>query len=77
MMGFIKDFGLCGSIGLLVGIALVSWVEPATAGGVGLLLVACTLVWTIFGGIWRSVRKKHKEKQGKENMADKWVACDG
>jgi hypothetical protein len=64
-MGFIKELGIGGSIGLLVGIALVSWVEPTTAGGIGLLLIVGTLVGMIVGGIWTGVRKS-REKKGTE-----------
>ena len=67
-MEFIKELGIGGSIGLLVGIALVSWVEPATTGGIGLLLIVGTLVGMIVGGIWTGVRKG-REKKGAEDEA--------
>ena len=47
----LKDLGISGSIGLLAGIALVTWIEPTTPGGAGLILVVAVLVAFVVGGI--------------------------
>jgi len=47
----VKEFGLGGLIGLLLGIGVVSWVEPTTTGGVGLILLVTIVLGTVVGGI--------------------------
>lgn len=69
-MDAIKDIGLGGSIGFLVGIALVSWVEPTTSGGVGLLLVLGVLVGIVVGGIWTATHQPSEENHVQKSSQD-------
>jgi hypothetical protein len=55
----IKNLGIGGAIGILIGIALVSWVQPTTYGGTGVLIV----VPMIFCGVVGSVLSKIFGKQ--------------
>jgi hypothetical protein len=61
-MGFIKELGLGGIVGLLLGIALVSWVQPRTTGGVGLILLVGVGVGTVVGGMWLASKRGRKDK---------------
>jgi hypothetical protein len=61
-VGFIKELGLGGVVGLLLGIALVSWVQPRTTGGVGLILLVGVGVGTVVGGIWSAAMRGRKDK---------------
>ena len=47
--GTIKTLGAWGSIGVLVGIGLVFWVEPTSPGGVGLVLLVSVLGAMVVG----------------------------
>ena len=40
----IKSLGASGMLGVLLGIGLVSWIEPDTPGGTGLIIVVSVLV---------------------------------
>lgn len=40
----VKDFGLPGIIGILIGLGLVWWVAPTTPGGTALLIALPVLV---------------------------------
>ena len=53
-----KDFGLPGIIGLLIGLGLVTWVDPKTAGGTAILLAVPVCVCVAVGGAVALFRKK-------------------
>jgi hypothetical protein len=58
----LKELSLGGLIGLLAGIGLVTWVEPATTAGAGLLLLVCIALGTAIGGIVSAVKEKKGQK---------------
>jgi hypothetical protein len=43
----IKSLGAGGALGVLLGIGLVSWIEPDTPGGTGLIIVVSVLVTSV------------------------------
>lgn len=47
MLEWVKSVNVPTALGILVGIALVTWVQPATIAGVGLLIVVTTLTCII------------------------------
>jgi urea transporter len=55
----VTNLGIGGTLGLLVGIALVLWVQPTNTGGTTILIVIPTLVGIAIGGaVARLVRKR-------------------
>ncbi len=44
MLANLQKLSIAGGIGLLIGIAAVSYIEPTNAGGTGLLLVICMVI---------------------------------
>lgn len=50
-MELISTIGAGGLAGLVVGLLLVAWVEPATVGGQLLLIVVCAGLGVIVSGI--------------------------
>ena len=59
MWGVIKELGVAGGIGFLVGLGLVSWVQPTTEGGTGILMLIPTLMGMIVGGIVSALRGRN------------------
>jgi hypothetical protein len=51
MFSVIKDLGIAGGIGVLIGIGLVLYIKPTETGGVGLLIALPTIICTTIGGI--------------------------
>ena len=56
-MSFLKTTSLSASVGLILGIMAVIFVEPATDGGVGVILLVCVTASTVAGHLIRLVRK--------------------
>lgn len=56
-MRTVASLGLSGSIGVLLGVALVTWVQPTTMGGSGLLVLVPVLICTVIGGVIVRLRK--------------------
>jgi hypothetical protein len=50
-MPLLPKLGIGGTIGFLVGLGLVSWVQPTERGGVTLLVVIPVIVGIAIGGI--------------------------
>lgn len=65
MPGFVKDAGVGGAIGLIIGLCAIAWVAPETGGGIGLLIVTCTAVVTIIGAVFGLFRSKPAAKPRK------------
>ena len=65
MLDAIKGFGLSGSLGLLLGILLVSYIKPTEDGGVAILILIPTVFFSICGSIigW-FIGKKDKSNTG-------------
>ena len=57
MIGTLLKLGVPGAVGLLLGLAMVWWVEPTTDGGTALLLVIAIAVCIVVGQIVLSLRK--------------------
>jgi len=38
-----------GGLGFLIGILMVIWIEPSTFGGTALIVIVCTIVFTVIG----------------------------
>jgi len=54
-MGNLAKLTISGAIGLLLGLAAVIWVEPDNAGGVALIIVACTALTIVTRAIIRLI----------------------
>jgi hypothetical protein len=65
----VKELGLGGLIGLLLGIGVVSWVEPTTTGGVGLILLVTIVLGTVVGGIRLRGRQGRDKARGAPRYA--------
>jgi hypothetical protein len=67
MWDIIKEFGIGGVIGLLIGLGIASWVDTTTNAGTGILIVVCVLVFGAFGQLlgW-AFGKKNKNKPDDE-----------
>jgi hypothetical protein len=64
-VGFIKELGIGGVVGLLLGIALLTWVQPRTTGGVGLILIVSIGMGTVVGAVWSAARGRGADKSKK------------
>lgn len=62
----LKNLGIAGGLGALLGLALIWWLEPSNAGGIGLLLFIPTVVCTTLGGILSLLLGKQKEPDDKK-----------
>jgi hypothetical protein len=63
VISLIKDLGVAGGVGALIGIILVFYIEPTEAGGIALLVAIPIMIATIIGVL---LRGKGKEKEGKD-----------
>lgn len=62
MLAWVKQYGLPGVVGALLGICLVVWIQPTTTAGVGLVIITVVLLCVVlastavslFGGQKRS-----------------------
>jgi hypothetical protein len=61
MLGAIKGLGLAGSLGLLLGILIVSYIKPTEDGGIAILILIPTVIFSSLGSIvgW-FIEKKNK-----------------
>ncbi|MDW4497054.1 hypothetical protein R5H30_03600 [Sulfitobacter sp. D35] len=50
-MDILTKIGTGGVIGLIFGLALVAWVQPATVAGQALLVVVCTAAGIVLSGV--------------------------
>jgi hypothetical protein len=55
---WIKQYGIQGIVGALLGILLVSWIQPSTSGGVGLILLISVLLSVAVSALISLLRKK-------------------
>lgn len=63
LVELIKAFGPPGMIGVLLGVAVVTWVRPGTAAGAALLIVVCLcLVMLAYAAFRLVLRLAGKEK---------------
>ncbi|MEX0320133.1 MAG: hypothetical protein AB3N21_19430 [Ruegeria sp.] len=60
------SYGAWGAFGLIAGLALVTWANPDTNAGVGLLLVICLAVSLIVRGLWFWITASPEEEGGEE-----------
>lgn len=69
------SYGAWGAIGLIAGLALVTYASPDTTEGVGLLLLICLAVSLIVRGLWGWFRQKRaapeSEEKDEEDADDK------
>jgi hypothetical protein len=63
MLEAVAKLGVSGGIGLLIGIALVWWVEPTSTGGTVLLLVICIIGSTVLGGVISGSKKQDAKSE--------------
>ena len=49
MLGLIKKLGTSGSVGAIVGVGLVVWIEPTTNAGIGLIIAVSVLASVVVG----------------------------
>jgi hypothetical protein len=59
MMEIVAKLGIRGLVGALIGLVAVWWVEPDTAGGLGLLVAISMIVSMVVGGIISGSKKEH------------------
>ena len=55
---WVKQYGLPGITGALLGILLVTWIQPTTTAGVGLVILTCVLLTVALTFILSKVWKK-------------------
>lgn len=58
MFELLKQNNVAGTIGVLLGIALVAWVQPTTTAGVGLLMLVSILTCIVLASVLRIFRLK-------------------
>lgn len=51
MFELFKRHNLPGAIGILLGIALVAWIQPTTTAGAGLLLLVSILICIVLASV--------------------------
>jgi len=72
MLDILAKLGTSGGVGFLIGLVIVSWVEPTTNGGADLLIVISVVVCMTIGG---SVSKffEKKDKGVSDHQQDKAI----
>jgi len=70
MLDVLAKLGISGGIGFLIGLAVVSWIEPTTNGGADLLIVISVIACTTIGGIVSKLFGK-KDKAASVQEPDK------
>jgi hypothetical protein len=63
----LKDIGIGGGLGALLGILLIAWIEPTNAGGVALLLFISVVLCTTIGGVLSLIFRRKRKPQTREN----------
>ena len=58
MFELLKHNAVPGSLGFLLGIALVAWIQPDTTAGVGLLILVSMLICIVLASVIRNVLPK-------------------
>jgi len=58
MNELLKQYGLPGSVGVVIGIFLVGWIQPTTTAGVGLILITSIMISVIFSYVAVYILKK-------------------
>jgi hypothetical protein len=56
-------YGFVAAVGLILGIAMVWWVEPETSAGAVFIVVATTLVWFVASVVLRSIGGLFRKNQ--------------
>jgi hypothetical protein len=59
---WLKEFGLPGISGALLGILLVSWIQPATTAGVGFLILLSVLLTVAISSAFSRLRQRKDSK---------------
>jgi hypothetical protein len=59
-MSALQKLGTGGLIGFLLGLAVIWYVEPTTAGGTGLLLVICVALGMLVSALISAIRGGNK-----------------
>jgi hypothetical protein len=53
MFELLKQHNVPGALGVLVGIALVAWIQPTTTAGAGLLMLVSILICIVLASVAR------------------------
>lgn len=62
----LKGLGLAGSLGFLIGLGLMSYIDPTEPGGTFLLIAVPTAIFAVVGGIIGALRGTKQKKQDKD-----------
>jgi hypothetical protein len=61
MIDLLSKLGVYGGVGFLLGLALVAWIRPLTAGGVVLVMAIAIVVCVVVGKIAEfALRREHR-----------------
>jgi hypothetical protein len=63
-MAAIKDLGLAGGVGALIGIILVWYIRPTEPGGIAFLIALPMIICAAISGIITALRGKPKTPSG-------------
>lgn len=78
MLAFAKGFGFAGAAGALIGLIIVSIIQPTTGGGVAVLIAIPILAFATLGGIVGAMRgNEDKEEDKKDSSKDNNESEDG
>jgi hypothetical protein len=55
---WIKQYGLPGVAGSILGILLVAWIQPSTTAGVGLIVITTVLLCVLLSSVANILCKK-------------------
>jgi hypothetical protein len=70
MLGALGKLGISGGIGFLLGLAIVSWVEPTTTGGIVLLIAIPVVLCTIIGGLISKLFGRNDDSSSNEGRGE-------
>jgi hypothetical protein len=61
-----SKLGIGGGVGFLLGWLIVCWIEPATGGGVALLIILSVVLCSTIGGILSKIVGRKSQKNGQD-----------
>lgn len=62
MFDIFKEIGVIGCIGAIIGLLIISWVNPTTPEGLGLIIGVCILVSIVISTTVSKIMTKSKTK---------------
>jgi len=55
MFEWVKQYNVSGAVGVLLGFALVAWIQPTTTAGAGLLILSTILICVVLASVVKHI----------------------